>query len=156
MSVARCRGPVNRRQFLRVGSLALGGASLSDVLAGRAAAGAARTDTSVILCYLHGGPSQLETYDLKPQAPVETRSVFDSIPTVVPGMVRPLEPRPGREVPVEVRPLDIAAPRVEVQSRQPTARGDIDALDQTEQQLASCFVPDIQGDRPLAAIRILE
>lgn len=86
MAFARCRGPVNRRQFLRVGSLALGGASLRDVVAGRAAAGIERIDTSVILCYLHGGPSQLETFDLKPHAPIETRSVFDSIPTVVPGM----------------------------------------------------------------------
>jgi hypothetical protein len=35
---------------------------------------------------LHGGPSQLETYDLKPQAPVEYRSVFRPIATKVPGM----------------------------------------------------------------------
>ena len=86
MNRSRCPGPINRREFLRVGSLALGGASLSEILAGRAAAGTSGSDTSVILCYLHGGPSQLETYDMKPEAPVETRSVFDSIPTVVPGM----------------------------------------------------------------------
>ena len=86
MSAMPCRGPVNRREFMRIGSLALGGATLAEIAAGRAVAGTARTDTSVILCYLHGGPSQLETYDLKPHAPVETRSVFDAIPTVVPGM----------------------------------------------------------------------
>jgi hypothetical protein len=40
----------------------------------------------VILLYLHGGPSQLETYDLKPEAPSEYRSVFGAIPTNVPGM----------------------------------------------------------------------
>ena len=40
----------------------------------------------MILLYLHGGASQLETYDLKPKAPSEYRSVFDPIPTNVPGM----------------------------------------------------------------------
>ena len=86
MAPVRCPGPVNRREFLRIGSLALGGATLSDISAGRAAAGTLSSDTSVILCYLHGGPSQLETYDLKPHAPVETRSVFSPISTSVPGM----------------------------------------------------------------------
>ena len=37
-------------------------------------------------CNLHGGPSQLETYDLKPDAPSSYRSVFSPIPTNVPGM----------------------------------------------------------------------
>jgi len=86
MSVPRCSGPVGRREFLRVGALALGGVTLADVNAGRAASGTVGADTSVILCYLHGGPSQLETYDLKPLAPIETRSLFAPIPTVVPGM----------------------------------------------------------------------
>jgi hypothetical protein len=45
-----------------------------------------RADTAVILLYLHGGPSQLETYDLKPDAPLEYRSVFQPIRTIVPGM----------------------------------------------------------------------
>ncbi len=81
-----CSGPLNRRELLRIGALALGGATVAEIAAGRASAGVSRLDTSVILCYLHGGPSQLETYDLKPYAPVETRSVFSAIPTVVPGM----------------------------------------------------------------------
>jgi hypothetical protein len=66
--------------------LALGGISLADVLSGRAAANAPPHDTSVILLYLHGGPSHLETYDLKPGAPTEYRSIFRPIPTNVPGM----------------------------------------------------------------------
>lgn len=82
----RCPGPVSRREFLQAGTLALGGLLLSDILAGRAAAGQASKDTAVILLYLHGGPSQLETYDLKPDAPIEYRSVFKPIPTRVPGM----------------------------------------------------------------------
>src|SRR5262245_59010974 len=85
MLADRCPGPPDRRAFLRVGTLALGGLGLSDVLAARAAAGAA-PDTSVILVYCLGGPSHLETYDLKPDGPAEMRSVFRPIATRVPGM----------------------------------------------------------------------
>jgi uncharacterized protein (DUF1501 family) len=84
--VTRCPGPRSRREFLQTGFLALGGLHLSDVLAGRAAAKEESKDTAVILLYLVGGPSQLETYDLKPDAPVEYRSVFKPIATRVPGM----------------------------------------------------------------------
>jgi hypothetical protein len=76
---------LSRREFLRAGALALGGVTLADVLAARAAKPAAR-DTSVILLYLHGGPSHLETYDLKPDAPLAYRSVFNPIRTNVPGI----------------------------------------------------------------------
>jgi hypothetical protein len=86
MPSACCPGPVTRREFLEVGALALGGLSLMDVVAGQAAAGQPNRDTAVILLYLHGGPSQLETYDLKPDAPVEYRSVFEPIATNVPGL----------------------------------------------------------------------
>lgn len=86
MNAARSSGPLTRREFLRIGSLALGGLALSDVLAARAAAGTVNSDTSTIFLYLHGGASQLETYDLKPQAPIEYRSVFNPIPTNVPGI----------------------------------------------------------------------
>ncbi len=78
--------PLRRREFLRLGSLALGGMTLPQVLAGRALAGQANKSTSVILLYLHGGPSQLETYDLKPNAPSSYASLYRPIPTVVPGM----------------------------------------------------------------------
>jgi hypothetical protein len=92
MLPARCAGPIYRRAFVQVGALGLGGAfgvgnlSQADVLAGRAAAGNASLDTAVIVLYLHGGASQLETYDLKPQAPAEYRSVFRPIATNVPGL----------------------------------------------------------------------
>ncbi|REK09483.1 MAG: DUF1501 domain-containing protein [Planctomycetota bacterium] len=79
-------GPPNRREFLRAGALALGGLTLADVLRARAATGSAAHDTSVILFYMWGGPSHLETYDLKPGAPSEYRSVFRPIATSVPGM----------------------------------------------------------------------
>jgi len=81
-----CQGPLRRREVLQAGLLAMSGLSQADVLAARAAAGETSHDTSVIVLYLHGGPSQLETYDLKPLAPVEYRSVFAPIETRVPGM----------------------------------------------------------------------
>jgi uncharacterized protein (DUF1501 family) len=81
----RCPGPVHRRDFIRIGGLALGGMSLPEIMAARATVGGS-ADTSVILLYLHGGPSQLETYDLKPDAPLEYRSVFRPIRTNVPGI----------------------------------------------------------------------
>src|SRR5262245_24911323 len=86
MRPLRCRGPIGRREFLRIGGLALGGLSLSDVLAARAAARQTPPDTSVILLYCLGGASQLETYDLKPDGPEQMRSVFRPIPTCVPGI----------------------------------------------------------------------
>ena len=86
MQPYRCPGPLRRREFLQVGGLALGGLGLSDLLALRAQAGQENRDTSVILLYLHGGPSQLETYDLKPQAPSEYRSIFQPISTCVSGL----------------------------------------------------------------------
>jgi len=86
MASKSCSGPPTRREFMQIGGLALGGLSFADVLAARADSGQMRRDTSVILLYLHGGPSQLETYDLKPDAPSSYRSVFDPIATNVPGM----------------------------------------------------------------------
>jgi uncharacterized protein (DUF1501 family) len=86
MKPDRCPGPITRRDFLRVGSLAFGGLTLADLLSARAGSGRERSDTSVILLYLHGGPSHLETYDLKPEAPSEYRSVFRPIRTNVPGL----------------------------------------------------------------------
>ena len=86
MSANRCRGPISRREFLRVGSLVLGGLGLGDVLSLRASAGTSNTDTAVILCWLNGGPTQFETYDPKPDAPSEIRSVFPPIATNVPGI----------------------------------------------------------------------
>lgn len=86
-----CRGPLQRREFLRAGILALGGLSLSDVLRHRASAAGrdsspANSQTSVILFWMWGGPSQLETYDMKPNAPLEYRGPLNPIRTNVPGI----------------------------------------------------------------------
>ena len=97
-----CPGPVNRREFMQVGALTLGGISLPEVLAARESAGTSRSDTAVILLYLNGGASQLETYDLKPGAPSDYRSVFHPISTDVPGMdlceLFPLQARLGKKI----------------------------------------------------------
>lgn len=91
MNPAACSGPASRREFLRAGVLGLGGLSLAEVLAARAVAspgrgGAKPPETSVILFWMWGGPSQLETWDMKPQAPSEYRGPFAPIATTVPGM----------------------------------------------------------------------
>lgn len=78
-----------RRDFLRVGSLALGGMTLADQFALKAAmAGGneAIRDKSVIFLFMHGGPSQFETFDPKMNAPSEIRSVTGEIPTALPGI----------------------------------------------------------------------
>ncbi|MBX3436273.1 MAG: DUF1501 domain-containing protein [Planctomycetaceae bacterium] len=78
----------SRRGFLKVGLLGLGGLSLTDVLRQRAQArendGNVRK-TSVIFVELAGGPTQFETYDPKPQAPVEYRGPCGAISTSAPG-----------------------------------------------------------------------
>src|SRR5947209_4152965 len=86
MTNLSCPGPLSRRDVLRVGLLALGGLSLSDLLAARAAAGQADLPTSVILFWMWGGPSQFETFDPKPDAPSEYRGPFRPIRTRVPGI----------------------------------------------------------------------
>ncbi|MGE3408250.1 MAG: DUF1501 domain-containing protein [Pirellulales bacterium] len=74
----------NRRQFLRAFSGSLAGLTLCDILRLRAQA-AESHDTSVIFITLGGGPAQHETYDPKPDAPLEFRGSFRPIATSVPG-----------------------------------------------------------------------
>jgi hypothetical protein len=65
----------------------VGGLALSDLLRPRAAARpAARRDTALLVVWLHGGASHLETYDPKPLAPSEYRGPFKPIATRVPGL----------------------------------------------------------------------
>ena len=81
-----CDG-LSRRSVLKVGSLGLAGLTLPDVLACRQAQAASeRRDTSVILFWMAGGPSHIDTYDLKPDAAEEIRGPFRPIETNVPGL----------------------------------------------------------------------
>jgi hypothetical protein len=79
---------INRRDLLRIGGLSIGGIGglgLADLLRLRAAGTTGGTVRSVIMICLPGGPSHLETYDLKPGAPVDYRGDFRPIPTNVAG-----------------------------------------------------------------------
>src|SRR4249920_2200848 len=81
-----CDG-VSRRDFLRVGSLGLAGLTLPDLLKARAAQATSTRDTAVICLFLAGGPSHIDMYDLKPDAPAEYRGDFKPIQTNVPGVM---------------------------------------------------------------------
>lgn len=78
-----CDG-LRRRSFLTIGSLALGGATLSSWCA--AADQPRRKTKSVIMIYLTGGPPHQDMIDLKPDAPSEFRGEFVPISTSVPGI----------------------------------------------------------------------
>ena len=78
---------VSRRGALHAGLLGIGGMSLATLLRQRAEASETLPkDTAVIFLFLHGGPSQLETYDLKPNAPTEVRGPCMPISTNVQGL----------------------------------------------------------------------
>jgi hypothetical protein len=79
----------SRREFLRIGTLGLGGLSLPQLLGARALAGRNKpitTGKSVIFLFLFGGPSQFETFDPKMSAPDGVRSVTGEIPTSLSGV----------------------------------------------------------------------
>src|SRR2546421_1305475 len=83
-----CDG-MTRRSFLQLGVAGMASLSLADVLRARASSAAAQapaSDTSVILIWLDGGPSHMDLYDLKPEAPAEYRGFWKPIHTNVPGM----------------------------------------------------------------------
>jgi hypothetical protein len=75
-----------RREVLRAGSLTPLGLGLLDVFAPRATAAPRGRAKSVILLFMWGGPSHLDTWDPKPDAPPEVRGHFRSIQTTVPGL----------------------------------------------------------------------
>jgi hypothetical protein len=82
-----CDG-LSRRNFLKIGAFGAG-LTLADMLRSRAAAnvaGRASSSKAAIMIYLPGGPSHMDMYDLKPDAPVEYRGEFRPIATNVPGV----------------------------------------------------------------------
>jgi hypothetical protein len=84
------RRDLARRDFLRIGALGLGGLSLSSLLALRAGAAQAGADyvrdKAVVLLYLSGGASHIETFDPKITAPLGVRSITGEVSTNVPGV----------------------------------------------------------------------
>jgi uncharacterized protein (DUF1501 family) len=90
---ADCSG-VDRRTFLRVGGLAAFGLSLPQYLRAMAEAPAGRAKAKrCILLWMQGGPSHIDTFDPKPDAPAEIRGEFGTVPTTLPG-VRFADPLP--------------------------------------------------------------
>ncbi|HLQ46157.1 MAG TPA: DUF1501 domain-containing protein, partial [Planctomycetaceae bacterium] len=78
----------SRRDFLRIGGLSLGGLTLSDWLRTKASAATrpVTTDKSVVFLFMHGGPSQIETFDPKMTAPSGIHSINGEVQTALPGV----------------------------------------------------------------------
>src|SRR5690242_6187545 len=101
-SYRTCDGQ-SRRSFLKAGFLALGGLTLADFLRLKAQAneqGQPTRDTAVILFWMGGGPSHIDMYDLKPNAPVEFRGEFRETATNVEGI------RISEHLPMHTRVMD--------------------------------------------------
>ncbi len=79
-----CNG-YTRRELLQVGGAGLFGVTLPRVLKAERSQNPVRAK-SVLFVYLFGGPSQLETFDMKPDAPKEIRGTFNPIQTKTPGI----------------------------------------------------------------------
>lgn len=77
---------LSRRQVLSAGTLGTLGLTLPGLWQAQAAAGLPATAKSVILLYQWGGPSHLETFDMKPEGSEESRGEFKPIPSNVPGI----------------------------------------------------------------------
>src|SRR5436190_14877263 len=77
---------VSRRDFLHAGSLATVGLSLPAYLRAKEEQGVKDNDVNCIMLFLLGGPSQLDTWDMKPKAPAEVRGPFQPIKTNAPGI----------------------------------------------------------------------
>jgi hypothetical protein len=84
-NVRTCQG-YSRRDFLKVGSLALGGLTLPQLLQAQEARRPLVKDKSVVFLFLQGGPTQIETFDPKMSAPVEIRSITGEVQTRLPGV----------------------------------------------------------------------
>ena len=104
LSACDPRPAITRRDFVRVGSLSAFGLGLNHWLGKPEAHGhepnqRARAPRSCILIWLDGGPSHLETFDLKPSAPAEVRGPFQPISTAVPGVeISELLPRTAQRM----------------------------------------------------------
>src|SRR5262245_30292638 len=83
---ARTCQSIHGRAFLQAGAASALGLSLTDLLRARASGEATGHAKAVILLWLWGGPSQLDTFDPKPNAPLDYRGPFGTIPTRVTGV----------------------------------------------------------------------
>jgi hypothetical protein len=88
-SSSKCPGTLSRRAFVRLGLAGLGSFGLADLLRrqSRATEPNRTSPKSILVLWLWGGPSHMETFDLKPDAPSEYRGDFNPIRTNVPGIL---------------------------------------------------------------------
>jgi hypothetical protein len=77
---------LDRRSFLRIGGLALGGLSLPEILQAEQASGVNANGKGIIMIFLPGGPPHQDMWDIKMDAPSEVRGEFLPIQTKVPGI----------------------------------------------------------------------
>ena len=80
-----CDG-VSRREFLRIGGLALGGLALPELLRAEAESGIRSSHKGIIMVFLAGGPPHQDMWEIKTEAPGEVRGEFQPISTSVPGI----------------------------------------------------------------------
>jgi hypothetical protein len=80
-----CDG-VSRRSFLQIGAAGIATASLAEIARARALSSSSKSNTRVILIWLDGGPSHMDMYDMKPDAPSEYRGLWRPIKTNVSGV----------------------------------------------------------------------
>ncbi len=80
-----CDG-VTRRDFLKIGGLAMGGLNMSQILRAESASGIRKSPKSVIMIYMAGAPPHQDIFDLKMDAPLEIRGPFKPIGTNVAGI----------------------------------------------------------------------
>jgi hypothetical protein len=91
------RDGLSRREWLRIGGLAMGGLALPDILRAEARSKVSHPAKGIIMVLLPGGPTHLDTFDLKPDAPADIRGEFRPIPTNVRGLdICELMPRLAR------------------------------------------------------------
>jgi hypothetical protein len=94
-----CDG-LSRRSFVQLGVAGMAGVALPSVLLAKSASAANTTspkDTAAILIWLDGGPSHIDLYDLKPEAPSEVRGIWNRILTNVSGIdISELSPKQAK------------------------------------------------------------
>lgn len=93
------RLPIDRRSALQIGSLGVAGLALPDLLNADAVRSLAPRADACIILMLNGGPSHLDMWDMKPEAPENVRGEFQPIESSVPGLqVCELLPRLARQM----------------------------------------------------------
>ena len=80
-TVRHCDG-VSRRDFLTAGAAGMVGLTLADLLRLEAQAGIGSSNKAIVNIHLDGGPPQMDTIDMKPEAPTATRGIFQPISTI--------------------------------------------------------------------------